>query len=186
MAMTTLLAVTTVVADDTAALEQQLDRLESRLERLEQTSGSNQTEAPSALGSSTTLVDHASASDLIGLALNPATFPRSETDEAEATSQTITISPYTILAALTGRNPDDPWVYQDATVWRLFAISLGLEDADVLTLGRVRAPPYTRSPHGRLQLVRPRRMRSVPADALRGRRWRTPRSWLPIPPYRRA
>ncbi|HSH74366.1 MAG TPA: hypothetical protein VLA09_01585, partial [Longimicrobiales bacterium] len=80
--------------------------------RLEQTSSSHQVEAPSALPSSTSLVDNASVSDLIGLALAPPTFPRADAGQAEATSQAFTISPYAILAALTGRDPNDPYFYQ--------------------------------------------------------------------------
>lgn len=98
--------------------------------RLEQTSSSKQVEAPSALGSSTSLVDNASVSDLVGLALTPPTLPRGRTGDAEATSQAFTLSPYAIISALTGQDPDDPYYYQEKTAWRLLGITLGTEDVD--------------------------------------------------------
>ena len=75
-------------------------------------------------------MDHSSASDLIGLALNPPAFPRPSSDEAEATSQTFTITPYTLLAAFNGFRPLDPLFYQENTDWRQISLTLGFEEEE--------------------------------------------------------
>lgn len=98
--------------------------------RLNQRGTAKQAEAPSTAASSTTLVDHASFADALGISFNPAVFPRREDGEAEATSQSFSLTPYAILAALRGTSPTDPFLYEESRAWRRLSISVGFEDED--------------------------------------------------------
>lgn len=100
-------------------------------------SNSNQAEAPSVAGNSSTLVDTSSASDLIGVALNIAGLTSSSTGastESDATTATATASAYTLYSALRGVDPLDPANYcgagplGNANYWRRLSFTLGLDD----------------------------------------------------------
>lgn len=97
--------------------------------RLTQRGSGRQTEAPSIARSSTALVDHPAFADLVGLALDLLpTFGQDGDTERPATA--VTVTPYTVLTALLGLDPDDPFVYRRGSTWRSVALTLGVESAD--------------------------------------------------------
>lgn len=103
--------------------------------RLNQRGISKQVEAPSLAASSTTLVDHASFADVLGVAFNPPTFPRANAGEPEASSQTFSLTPYAVLSAVAGVSPDDPFFYEEKRLWRSVAVNLGFEDEEADAAG---------------------------------------------------
>jgi hypothetical protein len=99
--------------------------------RISQTSNTNQTEIPSLARSSSALIDRASASDLVGIGLDPLNLPKTESDQTERVANTITINPYLLYSALlTPQTPLTPSVYQRrlAEVLRKFSVTLGFEE----------------------------------------------------------
>jgi len=98
--------------------------------RIGQTSNTNQAETPSLGGNSSAVADQSSASDLVGIGINPLEIPK-ESDEIERVTHAITINPYLVYAGLF--SPDDPLrpnVYRErvAEVLRKFSVTVGFEE----------------------------------------------------------
>jgi len=122
-----------------------VDWLNERLDvlvaaRLAQDSGAREVEAPSITESSTALVNQSGASDLVGLALNGSPLSRRGPDDPETSSMVVSLTPYAILSAILGIDPDDPFHYEARRAWRIVSLTLGTEDAEVAADGaQVRA-----------------------------------------------
>lgn len=101
--------------------------------RMAQTSHTNQVEIPSLGANSTALVDQASASDFVGVGVNPITLLNDGGDELERVTRAFTINPYVVYAALASpRDPLRPSFYRDrlAQVLRKFSITVGSEELE--------------------------------------------------------
>jgi hypothetical protein len=98
--------------------------------RLAQRGSGRQAEAPSIARGSTALVNHAAFADLVGVALGLLPTMGEDGPGTEVRTTAITITPYTVLNAVLGLDPDDPFVYQRGGAWRSVALTLGTEDAD--------------------------------------------------------
>ena len=99
--------------------------------RIAQTSNTNQVEIPSLGANSTALVDQASASDFVGVGVNPVTVLNDKTDDVERATRAFTINPYVLYAALfSPRDPLRPGFYQErlAQVLRKFSLTVGSEE----------------------------------------------------------
>lgn len=104
--------------------------------RLAQRGSGRQLQAPSIARGSTSIVEHASFADLVGLALD--ILPATDGGASGPGATAITLTPYTVLSALQGANPDDPFEYMRESAWRSLALTLGTEPADSTT-GQPRA-----------------------------------------------
>ena len=99
--------------------------------RVEQTDNTNQTDVPSLSGSSSSLVDQSSASDLIGLATNFAGLSaNSNGDQEEPSSIAVTASAYSLLAAIKRVDPLNSVFYDKHRNWRKFSVTLGYDEED--------------------------------------------------------
>ena len=96
--------------------------------RLEQRGSGRQTEAPSSAQGSTTLVDHASFADLVGLSANILPTVGDDTNGSDPRTTAVTLTPYAVVSALLGRDPDDPFHYERSELWRSVALTVGTED----------------------------------------------------------
>ena len=114
-------------------------RIRSKV-RVDQTDNTKQTDSPSLSGSSATLVDQSSASDLIGLAANFAGLSASSNDnQADPTSVAVTTSAYSLLAAINRVDPLNPVFYDQHRNWRKLSVTLGYDDEDLPNGTRQRA-----------------------------------------------
>ena len=97
--------------------------------KIDQTSNTKQTEAPSISENSTSLVDQSSASDLVGVALNLAGLSaKSGDDEKEADNVSVTTSAYALYSGLQGVDPLNPVFYNENRAWRKVFFTLGYDD----------------------------------------------------------
>lgn len=93
-----------------------------------QSSITNQVESPTIGSASSSLVDRASAADVVGLALNPQLLNQNSSGLVDASSQTVTLTPYAILAAVAGHDPNEPFFYQQNKLWRFMSVTVGTEE----------------------------------------------------------
>ncbi len=97
--------------------------------RVNQRSNTNQAEAPTVSGNTTSLVDQSSASDLVGLALNLAGLGGGTTEDArDVNAISVTVSAYALYAALRGADHLDPAFYSAHRAWRNVSFTLGFEN----------------------------------------------------------
>lgn len=96
--------------------------------RMNQRSNTNQTEAPSMSGNSTSLVDQSSVSDLIGVALNLAELSGASVNDQETTSASVTVTAYAFYAGLKGIDSLDPATYSAKRNWRRLSLTLGYDN----------------------------------------------------------
>ena len=114
-------------------------RIRSKV-RVEQTDNTKQTDVPSLSGSSATLVDQSSASDLIGLATNFAGLSASSNDnQPDPSSVAVTTNAYSLLAAINRVDPLNPVFYDQHRNWRKLSLTLGYDDEDLLDGTKQRA-----------------------------------------------
>lgn len=100
--------------------------------RVDQTDNTKQTDVPSLSGSSATLVDQSSASDLIGLAANFAGLSASSNDnQPDPSSVSVTTNAYSLVAALNRVDPLNPVFYDQHRNWRKLSFTLGYDDEDL-------------------------------------------------------
>ena len=114
-------------------------RIRSKV-RVDQTDNTKQTDAPSLSGSSATLVDQSSASDLMGLAANLAGLSASSNDnQQDPSSVSVTANAYSLLAAINRVDPLNPVFYDQHRNWRKLSFTLGYDDEDLPDGTRQRA-----------------------------------------------
>lgn len=89
---------------------------------------SKQSEASSTFANSSSLVDHSSASALMGAALNLAGLTASSSDAADNDTVAVTASAYSLLAAVRGVDPLNPSFYARNEAWRRFWFTAGYEN----------------------------------------------------------
>lgn len=105
-------------------------RIRSKV-RVDQTDNTKQTDVSSLSGSSATLVDQTSASDLIGVAANFAGLSASSNNnQPDPSSVSVTANAYSLLAAFNRVDPLNPVFYDQHRNWRKLAITLGYDDED--------------------------------------------------------
>lgn len=97
--------------------------------KLNQRGNTQQAEAPSIAGSSTSLVDQSTAPDLAAIAMNLLS-PGSQTGDTKMASGTITTSLYALYAAVEKQNALNPAFYNSGTNWRRFSFTFGREYPD--------------------------------------------------------
>lgn len=100
--------------------------------KLNQRGNTQQAEAPSLAGSSTSLVDQSAAPDLGAIAMNLLS-SGSRTGDSKTTSGTITTSLYALYAGVQKRNALDPAFYNSGTSWRRVSLTFGRENPDNTT-----------------------------------------------------
>lgn len=96
--------------------------------KINQRSNTNQTEAPSLSGSTTSVADQSSVADLIGVALNLAGLSGTNTEDPQTNSMSVTITPYTLYAAFKQADPLDPRFYLEHQDWRRLSFTLGFDN----------------------------------------------------------
>ena len=97
--------------------------------KMNQRGNTQQAEAPSLAGSSTSLVDQSAAPDLGAIAMNLLS-PGSQTGDTKTASGTITTSLYALYAGVQKHNALDPAFYNSGTNWRRFSFTFGREFPD--------------------------------------------------------
>lgn len=125
-----VLALPTLGTAQGVGLDEYLEtRTKALLEaRINQTSNSNQSEAPSSSANTTSLVDQTSVSDLFGFALDLAQFASGVPDSSKTNSVAMTTTPYALYCASTGADPLNPEVYNAFGVLRRFSFAYGYDD----------------------------------------------------------
>lgn len=97
--------------------------------KMNQRGNTQQAEAPSLAGSSTSLVDQSAAPDLGAIAMNLLS-PGSQPGDLKTASGTITTSLYALYAAVQKQNPLDPAFYNSGINWRRISFTFGREYPD--------------------------------------------------------
>jgi hypothetical protein len=97
--------------------------------KMNQRGNTQQAEAPSLAGSSTSLVDQSAAPDLGAIAMNLLS-PGSQSGDTKTASGTITTSLYALYAAVEKHNALDPAFYNSGTNWRRISFTFGREYPD--------------------------------------------------------
>jgi len=108
-------------------------RIKAKAEsRVDQTDNTKQTDVPSISGSSGSLVDQSSASDLIGVATNLAGLSAStNSNNPDPSSLSVTTSAYSLLAAIDRVDPLNTAFYNQHRNWRKLSFTLGYDDEDL-------------------------------------------------------
>ena len=89
----------------------------------------NQKESPSSDQASTSLVDTSAASDFVALALNLTGLRAQEGDNSKPSSGSVTVTLYSLIAAVKGVSLTDPAFYKRGTNWRRLALTIGSEES---------------------------------------------------------
>ena len=89
----------------------------------------NQKESPSADETSTSLVDTSSASDFVSMALNLTGLQQNDDQDSTPASGSVTVSLYSLAAAVKGKAITDPDFYKNGTALRRLSLTIGTEES---------------------------------------------------------
>lgn len=113
-------------------LNDRIDQVKKEKARMltNQSDPSKQVETPNMSGNSTSIVNHATAADLVGISIIPGDISGGTQDQKPPTSLSFTVSTYALFSALRGEDPFNPTFYNKNKGLRRLSFTLGYDTND--------------------------------------------------------